>query len=92
MADDSFKQKLQDVLDRTNEFLGYSVDHVVRLRDDAVGGFRDLYDELDKVRQEINEILTANDAVVKAYKQARQMLADSEVANDYDTQAKMYQD
>ncbi len=92
MADDSFKQKLQNVLDRTNEFLGYSVDHVVRIRDDAVSGFRDLYDELDKIRKEINEVLTANDAVIEAYKQARKTLVEAEISNDQDTQAKMYQE
>ncbi|MDL2264041.1 sensor histidine kinase [Synergistaceae bacterium OttesenSCG-928-I11] len=92
MVDDTFKQKLQGVLDRTNEFLGYSVDHVVNIRDDVMGGLRDLYDELDEVRKEVNEVLTANDAVTEAYKQARKTLVNAEIANDYDTQAKMYQE
>lgn len=92
MVDEAFKQKLQGVLDRTNEFLGYSVDHVVSIRDDVMGGLRDLYDELDEVRKEINELLTANDAVTDAYKQARQSLVNAEVMNDYDAQAKMYQE
>ena len=92
MVDDTFKQKLQGVLDRTNEFLGYSVDHVVSIRDDVMGGLRDLYDELDEVRKEVNEVLTANDAVTEAYKQARKTLVNAEIANDYDTQARMYQE
>jgi Signal transduction histidine kinase len=90
MADDSFKHKLQRVLDRTNEFLGYSIDHVVGIRDDVMVGLRDLYEELNEVRKEINEVLTANDAVTEAYKQARKSLANAELANDQEAQAKMY--
>lgn len=92
MLDDSFKHKLQGVLDRTNEFLSYSIDHVGGIRDEVVGDLRDIYDELDKVRKEINEVLTANDAVTEAYKQARKQLVNAEIMNDYESQAKMYQE
>lgn len=92
MVDDSYKYKLQGVLDRTNEFLGYSIDHVVGIRDDVMVGLRDLYDELNAVRKEVNEVLTANDAVTEAYKQARRSLANAEVSQDYDEQARMYEE
>lgn len=92
MADKIFKHKLQNVLDRTNEFLNYSIDHVVGIRDDVMHGLRDLYAELTDVRKEVAEVLAANDAVTEAYKQARRALANAEVNHDYDTQAKMYEE
>lgn len=92
MAERTFKQKLQRVLDRTNEFLGYSIDHVVGIRDDVMGGLRELYDELDEVRKEVNEVLTANDAVTEAYKEARKALVSAEISNDCDEQARVYQE
>ena len=92
MVDGTFKHKIQGVLDRTNEFLGYSIDHVGGIRDDVMGGLRDLYDELDGVRREINEVLTANDAVTEAYKLARKQLVNAEMTNDYEGQARMYQE
>ena len=92
MVDVTFKHKIQGVLDRTNEFLGYSIDHVGGIRDDVMGGLRDLYDELDGVRRETNEVLTANDAVTEAYKLARKQLVNAEMSNDHESQARMYQE
>jgi two-component system sensor histidine kinase DegS len=92
MTDDSFKYKLQGVLDRANEFLGYSIDHVVNVRDDVMTGLRDLYDELDEVRKEINEVIKASGAVSEAYKQTRKTLADAEIDNDHGKQTSMYQE
>lgn len=92
MTDDSFKYKLQGVLDRANEFLGYSIDHVVNVRDDVMTGLRDLYDELDEVRKEINEVIKASGAVSEAYKQTRKTLADAEIDNDHGKQTSMHQE
>lgn len=92
MTDNTLKRKLQGVLDRTNEFLGYSIDHVGGIRDDVIGDLRDLYDDLDRVRREVNEVLTASDAVTEAYKQARKRLVSAEITNDHDAQAEMYQE
>jgi two-component system sensor histidine kinase DegS len=90
MVDESFKQKLQNVLDRTNEFLGYSIDHVSGIRDDVVHGLRDLYDELNDVRKEVNEVLDAGDAITEAYKAARTALVSAEMSRDYELQDKVY--
>ncbi|MDR1516209.1 MAG: sensor histidine kinase [Synergistaceae bacterium] len=90
MIDESFKQKLQTVLDRTNEFLGYSIDNVGGIRDDVVHGLRDLYDELNQVRKEVSEVLDASDSITEAYKEARRMLVSAEMTDDYDLQAKVY--
>jgi two-component system sensor histidine kinase DegS len=90
MVDESFKRKLQNVLDRTNEFLGYSIDHVGGIRDDAMRDLRDLYDELNQVRKEVSEVQSAGDAVTGAYKETRKALASAEMTEDYDLQAKVY--
>jgi two-component system sensor histidine kinase DegS len=90
MVDESFKKKLQSVLDRTNEFLGYSIDNVAGLRDDAMHGLRDLNDELNEVRREVSEVVVASDAVTDAYKEARKTLINAEMTLDYDLQAKVY--
>lgn len=92
MAETTFKNKLQGVLDRTNEFLNYSIDHVVGIRDDVLHGLRDLYEELTGIRKEVAEVVAANDAVTEAYKQARQALAKAETSHDYETQARMYEE
>jgi two-component system sensor histidine kinase DegS len=49
-----------------------------------------LNEEWNGVQKEINDVLTANDSVTDAYKQARHLLADAELARDYDAQARMY--
>jgi two-component system sensor histidine kinase DegS len=90
MVDESFKRKLKNVLDRTNEFLGYSIDHVGGIRDDVMRDLRDLYDELNQVRKEVSEVQSAGDAVTEAYKEARKALASAEMTEDYDLQAKVY--
>ncbi|MDR3255013.1 MAG: sensor histidine kinase [Synergistaceae bacterium] len=90
MVDESLKNKLQNVLNRTNEFLGYSVDHVGGIRDDVMHGLRDLNDELNEVRKEVNEVQSASDAVTVAYRDARKALISAEVTQDYDLQAKVY--
>jgi two-component system sensor histidine kinase DegS len=90
MIDESFKQKLQNVLDRTNEFLGYSIDNVGGIRDDVMRGLRDLYDELNQVRKEVSEVLSASDSVTAAYKEARRALISAEMTDDYDLQARVY--
>ena len=90
MIDESFKQKLQNVLDRTNEFLGYSIDNVSGIRDDVMRGLRDLYDELNQVRKEVSEVLSASDSVTEAYKEARRALISAEMTDDYDLQARVY--
>ncbi|MDR1471750.1 MAG: sensor histidine kinase [Synergistaceae bacterium] len=92
MPDDNYRHKLQGVLDRTHEFLGSSIDHVVGIRDDVMLGLRDLYDELNAVRHETKDVISASDSVTEAYKQARRQLASAEVAHDYDMQAKMYEE
>lgn len=91
MVDESSKQKLQGVLDKTGEFLNHSIDHVVGIRDNVMGGLRDLYDELNDVRKELTDVLTANDAITSAYKQSRRELVNAELTRDYDLQAKMYE-
>jgi two-component system sensor histidine kinase DegS len=90
MIDESFKQKLQNVLDRTNEFLGYSMENVGGIRDDVMRGLRDLYDELNQVRKEVSEVLSASDSVTAAYKEARRALISAEMTDDYDLQARVY--
>ncbi|MDR1019526.1 MAG: sensor histidine kinase [Synergistaceae bacterium] len=90
MGDESFRQKLQSVLDRTNEFLGYSIDNVGGIRDDVVHGLRDLYDELNQVRKEVSEVMSAYDSVTQAYKEARRSLVSAEMTDDYDLQARIY--
>ena len=63
MPEKAFKNKLQDVLSRTNEFLNYSISHVVEIHDDVIRGLGDLHSELGRVREEIAELQTAGDAV-----------------------------
>jgi two-component system sensor histidine kinase DegS len=92
MPEDNYRFKLRDVFDRTHEFLGSSIDHVVGIRDDVMVGLRDLNEEWNEVQKEIKDVLTANDSVTDAYKQARRMLADAETARDYDAQARMYEE
>ena len=90
MPEASRKHKLQDVFDRTHEFLGSGIDRVVGIRDDVMGGLSDLNEELNVIHKEINDIQTANDSVMKAYAQARQMLTEAETATDFDAQAEIY--
>jgi two-component system sensor histidine kinase DegS len=92
MPEDNYRHKLQDVFDRTHEFLGSSIDHVVGIRDGVMVGLGDLNEELNDVHKEIKDVLTANDSVTDAYKQARHLLADAELARDYDAQARMYEE
>jgi two-component system sensor histidine kinase DegS len=92
MPEDNYRFKLRDVFDRTHEFLGSSIDHVVGIRDDVMVGLRDLNDEWNEIQKEIKDVLTANDSVTDAYKQARHLLADAELARDYDAQARMYEE
>ncbi|MDR1509805.1 MAG: sensor histidine kinase [Synergistaceae bacterium] len=92
MPEDNYRFKLRDVFDRTHEFLGSSIDHVVGIRDDVMVGLRDLNEEWNDVQKEIKDVLTANDSVTDAYKQARHLLADAELARDYDAQARMYEE
>lgn len=90
MSEKAFKDKLQDVLSRTNEFLNYSISHVVEIHDDVIHGLGDLYSELGAVREEIAELQTAGDAVFEAYRKARKELANAENRADYEDQAKKY--
>ncbi|MDR3332553.1 MAG: sensor histidine kinase [Synergistaceae bacterium] len=90
MVDDCYKSKLQSIIDKTNEFLGYTIDHVVGIRDDVLVGLRDLSDELNDVRKEVGEVLSANDAVTGAYRNARSQLAEGEADMDYEAQVKIY--
>jgi two-component system sensor histidine kinase DegS len=92
MPEDNYRFKLRDVFDRTHEFLGSSIDHVVGIRDDVMVGLRDLNEEWNEVQKEIKDVLTANDSVTDAYKQARRLLADAELSRDYDAQARMYEE
>ena len=71
MPEENYKHKLQGVFDRTHEFLGSSIDHVVGIRDDVMVGLSDLNEELNGLQKEIKDVLTANDSVTDAYKQAR---------------------
>ena len=88
----NYKNNLKDVFDRTHEFLGSSIDHVVGIRDDVMGGLGDLNEELNEVQKEIKDIITAGDSVNEAYKQSRQMLAEAETTGDHGAQAKMYEE
>ncbi|MDR1966280.1 MAG: sensor histidine kinase [Synergistaceae bacterium] len=92
MPEDNYRHKLQNVFDRTHEFLGSSIDNVVGIRDEVMVGLQGLNEELNDVQKEIKDVLTANDSVTDAYKQARHLLADAEVAMDYDAQARMYEE
>lgn len=90
MAKIELSTQLQNVLDQTNEFLNYSLDHVVGIRDDILHGLRDLHGELIQVRKEVLEVVDATDAVSLAYKNARQVLADAEKRGDTSLQASAY--
>ena len=90
MAKIELSTQLQNVLDQTNEFLNYSLDHVVGIRDDILHGLRDLHGELIQVRKEVLEVVDATDAVSLAYKKARQTLADAEKRGDATLQASAY--
>jgi two-component system sensor histidine kinase DegS len=92
MPDDSYGHKMQDVFDRTHEFLSSSIDHVVVIRDDVMVGLGDLNEEMNEVQKEIKDVFTANDSVTDAYKQARHLLADAELVRDYETQSRMYEE
>ncbi|MDR3165334.1 MAG: sensor histidine kinase [Synergistaceae bacterium] len=92
MSEDNYRHKLRDVFDRTNEFLGSSIDQVVSVRDDVMIDLRDINEALNDVRKEIKDVLTANDSVTDAYKRARRMLADADMSKDCDGQARMYND
>ena len=85
------KRKLEDIFDKTHEFLGSSIDHVVRIRDEVMGDLSELNEELNEVQKEIKDVLSANDSVLKAYRQARLMLAEAEFTRDYSTQSTMFE-
>ena len=84
------KRKLQDVFDRTHEFLGSSIDHVVGIRDDVLGDLSGLNEELNEIRKEIKDVFSAGDSVMEAYTQARGMLAETETAGDSGARAEIY--
>lgn len=63
MSDDIYKSQLDEVIGRTNEFVGYSVDKVAGVRDSAMALLRGLYDELDAVRAEISDVIDADNAI-----------------------------
>lgn len=90
MSKKELNSKLENVLDQTNEFLNYSIDHVVGIRDDVLHGLKDLHEELARVRSDVSEILEATDAVTLAYRNARSTLADAERRGDVTAQAKAY--
>jgi two-component system sensor histidine kinase DegS len=90
MPEDNYKHKLRDVFDRTHEFLGSSIDHVVGIRDDVMIGLRDLSERLNDARKEINDVVSANDSVTAAYKRARRALAEAEMTRDYEAQSRAY--
>jgi two-component system sensor histidine kinase DegS len=92
MAEDKRRHKLKDAFDRTNEFLGSSIDRVIGIRDDVMAELRGVNEELNDVQKEIKDILTANDSVTDAYRQARRMLADAEPSKDYAEQARMFEE
>lgn len=66
MAEETYKNLLDDVLIRANEFLGYSVDKVIVVRESASDALRNVYDDLSDLRRELGELLSANDAVDSA--------------------------
>nr|MBP8784203.1 sensor histidine kinase [Synergistaceae bacterium] len=90
MPKKELNSKLQNVLDQTNEFLNYSIDHVVGIRDDVLHGLKDLHEELSRVRNDVSEVVDATDAVALAYRNARKLLADAEGRGDALAQAKAY--
>lgn len=90
MSKKELNSKLQNVLDQTNEFLNYSIDHVVGIRDDVLHGLKDLHEELARVRNDVSEVVDATDAVTLAYRNARKLLADAESRGDAHAQAKAY--
>ncbi|MDR1885111.1 MAG: sensor histidine kinase [Synergistaceae bacterium] len=90
MVDEALRDKLQGVLNRTNEFLGYSVDHVTGIRDDVMHGLREIHDELKDVRKEVGEVMAANDAVTKAYRDARNQLASGGPDVDDEARERLY--
>lgn len=51
------------MLGRTNEFLGYSIDKVIGVRDRAMTYLRSLYDDLAEVRGEISGFMAAEDEI-----------------------------
>ena len=87
-----FSNKLQDVLSKTNEFLDYSMDHVIGIRGDVNNGLTVISSELKDVIDEIAEVLTASDSVTEAYKQIRSALASADAHCDYEEQEKLYQE
>lgn len=63
MLDDTYKKQLDDLIGRTNEFIGYSVDKISGVRNSAMTTLRSVYDELDQVRSEIGDIIAAGYAI-----------------------------
>ncbi|MDR0654105.1 MAG: sensor histidine kinase [Synergistaceae bacterium] len=92
MSEDNHRHKLKDAFDRTSEFLGSSIDQVIAIRDDVMVSLRDINSGLNNVQKEIKDVLTANDSVTDAYRQARHLLADAELSKDYGEQTRMFDD
>jgi two-component system sensor histidine kinase DegS len=90
MSEDNYRNKLRDTFDRTGEFLGASIDYVTGMRDDVMAGLRDINEGLNDTQKEIKDVLTANDSVTDAYRQARNMLADTELSEDYGEQSRIF--
>ena len=87
-----FSNKLQDVLSKTNEFLDYSMDHVLGIRSDVSNGLSVISTELTDVLNEVGEVTSACDAVTEAYKNIRASLASADQHCDYEKQETLYQE
>ncbi|MDR1481148.1 MAG: sensor histidine kinase [Synergistaceae bacterium] len=75
MLDETLKRKLLDVLEKTKESLNCGIDEVAAIRDEVMNVQRDLHDELKDIREEVGEVMAANDAVTKAYRETRKRLS-----------------
>ncbi|MDR3354601.1 MAG: sensor histidine kinase [Synergistaceae bacterium] len=78
MVDETLRRELLDVLEKTKESLHGGIDQVARIRDNIMNVQKELHGELMEVRKEVGEVMAANDAVTKAYREARSQI--SEVA------------
>jgi two-component system sensor histidine kinase DegS len=76
MVDEALKQKLLDVLERIKGSLNGGIDEVAGIRDEVMNVQRDLHDELKEIRKEVGEVMAANDAVTKAYRETRKRLSE----------------
>ena len=92
MADETLRKELLDILEHAGEFLQSGIDQVARIRDDIMNVQKSLNDELTRARKDVSEVMAANDAVTKAYRETRNRISET-APNPMDaSNAKLYGD